>query len=105
MPRPRQRVSPGGASVAPWEDPRAPAPGGAHLLLCWPVRCRNAFRVALRSSLIFSCGGNAGVRQQGPPRCREPPPPAREPGVSRNQEDSRKCQTQLLRLQPAEARG
>lgn len=27
----------------------------AHLLLCWPVRCRKAFRVALRSSLIFSC--------------------------------------------------
>lgn len=27
----------------------------SHLLLCWPVRCRKAFRVALRSSLIFSC--------------------------------------------------
>lgn len=29
--------------------------GSPHLLLCWPVRCRNAFSVALRSSLIFSC--------------------------------------------------
>lgn len=26
-----------------------------HLLLCCPVLCRNAFKVALRSSLIFSC--------------------------------------------------
>lgn len=26
-----------------------------YLLLCCPVLCRNAFRVALRSSLIFSC--------------------------------------------------
>lgn len=28
---------------------------GSYLLLCCPVLCRNAFNVALRSSLIFSC--------------------------------------------------
>lgn len=28
---------------------------GVYLLLCSPVRYKNAFRVALRSSLIFSC--------------------------------------------------
>lgn len=55
-------------------DPRSACPRRAHLLLCWPVRCRNAFRVALRSSLIFSCRGNAGRQAAGAAQVEGGPP-------------------------------
>lgn len=46
--------------------------GSPHLLLCWPVRCRKAFRVALRSSLIFSCREKSQHQGQGAQLCKHP---------------------------------
>lgn len=37
-----------------------------YLLLCCPVLCRNAFKVARRSSLIFSCKGKNKNSKRAP---------------------------------------